>query len=444
MLGAPKLDLSTQGALALTPQLQQSLKILQMSYDDLAAYLQNEADQNPYIEFEQKDLVPSGLSGNTSPSLFYEETAHASIDGNEREWEAPPPTLHQHLLDQLHQTTDDPKTLILGKLLIDHIDPAGYLDTPLQTLANDWMVDTSMLQNTLHIIQRFDPPGVGARNLAECLTIQLKDLGLWDNTFQIILDHLPWVAKRDWKLLVRACNVDESCVRKSVDILKELTPKPGSSYTADYTLTRRPDIRVVRNEDGILHIHLNDTLSLRLGITRDDYRETLKKIPDKDSKSQVRGFYHHAAWVSKTVQQRHATVLRVAESIVALQKNFFDRGVSGLKPLTLRDVATDIGMHESTVSRVVMHKSMETPMGILDFKYFFNASLGGVFGTHHATESVRSLIKELINKENVATPLSDDDISKILLARGIKVARRTVSKYREALNIPSSHSRRML
>ena len=361
-------------------------------------------------------------------------------------------TLQEHLLGQLYETLDheDPRAALVEKL-IDRLDAKGFLrlspDDPAETsaaaLAADLGCTPEALQDALDLLQEFDPSGIGCFSLKESLLLQLRHAGVEpdDLAVRIIERHADLLAQRDSAKLRKALGCGEEELSAAMDLMRHLHPAPGRAFDQETDRVVKPDVVVLKGEDGGWRIYLNDDGLPRLKVNG-DYRRFLDATEAKSEKDFIRDRFRSARDFIRGIEDRNRTVLRVSASIVDLQKDFLDRGVEGLRPMVLRDVAEATGFHESTISRVVKSKTIHTPQGLFDLNYFFSASLGSDSGEDVSATVVKHKIKALVSAEDPAKPLSDETLSKLLAREGINVARRTVNKYREELKIPPASRRR--
>ncbi|MBF0435720.1 MAG: RNA polymerase factor sigma-54 [Magnetococcales bacterium] len=487
--------------LVMTPQLQMAIKLLQMSSLDLADYLQEELEKNPLLEREEgpedtrepsetqkaddareifeggledqfpmrpestdivrerekldRDHPESGLNGELQVDASWDDVYGDSYSAvpfeNSAGSEAPPlentltgsQTLQDHLVWQLGLSALHEKERSLGLTLIDAIDENGYLGAPLSAIAEMSGVSEEDLEDALILIQSFDPPGVGARNLAECLLLQLKNEGMAHPPYTVLLENLEDLARRDFRKLKRLLKLDDDELGDAVAVIQSLNPKPGLAFGSDQANYVVPDV-FVKKVDGQWIVEINPETQPRLRINR-AYEAALSGNVSSQDKRFLADNARSAQWLIKSLEQRSSTIFRVAESIVRFQKDFLDHGQEYLKPLILKDVADDIGVHESTTSRVTSNKYMHTPRGIFELKFFFSSSLGSqTGGENHSSEAVKYKIRKLVDSEPANRPFSDEKLAKLLQEQGIDVARRTVAKYRDALNIPSSSRRKQL
>jgi RNA polymerase sigma-54 factor len=352
-------------------------------------------------------------------------------------------TLASHLAEQLAVAFTAPAQRMIGQYLIDLVDEAGYLPPDLGQAAERLGASSEGVEAVLGILQKFDPPGVCARSLRECLAIQLRELDRYDPAMQALVENLELLAKRDIAGLRKLCGVDDEDITDMIGEIRRLDPKPGLKFLSTRTQTVVPDVYVRPGPDGGWHVELNSDTLPRVLVNQSYYAELSKTIRKDGDKSYFSDCLQNATWLVRALDQRARTILKVATEIVRQQDGFFAHGVAHLRPLNLKAVADAIQMHESTVSRVTANKYMATNRGIFELKYFFTASIASADGGEaHSAEAVRHHIKQLIDSEDPATILSDDTIVERLRATGIDIARRTVAKYREAMRIPSSVQRR--
>ncbi|QQO34244.1 RNA polymerase factor sigma-54 [Bradyrhizobium diazoefficiens] len=352
-------------------------------------------------------------------------------------------TLGDHLAEQLSVAFAGPAQRMIGQYLIDLVDEAGYLPPDLGQAAERLGATQADVEGVLAVLQKFDPPGVCARNLSECLAIQLRELDRYDPAMQALVEHLDLLAKRDIAALRKLCGVDDEDIGDMIGEIRRLNPKPGMKFGSARLQTMVPDVYVRPGPDGGWHVELNSDTLPRVLVNQTYYSELSKKKGKDGDKSYFTDALQNATWLVRALDQRARTILKVATEIVRQQDGFFTHGVAHLRPLNLKAVADAIQMHESTVSRVTANKYMATNRGTFELKYFFTASIASADGGEaHSAEAVRHHIKQLIDSEAPSAILSDDTIVERLRASGIDIARRTVAKYREAMRIPSSVQRR--
>src|SRR5450432_3643093 len=382
---------------------------------------------------------------DAAPTAYTEWGGGASNDDsyNLEAFVAAEVTLGSHLAEQLAVAFTEPAQRMIGQYLIDLVDEAGYLPPDLGQAAERLGASAKDVEAVLTVLQKFDPPGVCARNLSECLAIQLRELNRYDPAMQALVEHLDLLAKRDIASLRKFCGVDDEDITDMIGEIRRLNPKPGLKFGSARTQTMVPDVYVRPGPDGGWHVELNSDTLPRVLVNQIYYTELSKTIRKDGDKSYFTDCLQNATWLVRALDQRARTILKVSTEIVRQQDGFFVHGVTHLRPLNLRVIAEAIGMHESTVSRVTANKYMATPRGTYELKYFFTSSIASSEGGEaHSAEAVRHHIRELIDGENCNSVLSDDRIVEILRKSGIDIARRTVAKYREAMRIPSSVQRR--
>jgi RNA polymerase sigma-54 factor len=333
----------------------------------------------------------------------------------------------------------------IGTAIIGNIDDDGYLVASLDEIAalGDWQM--SDVEHALAHIQSFDPIGVGARDLQECLLLQLKHLGLTGTTTeQLVRDHLRLLQNHRIPELAKLVGIEPEEVKQHLEIVRHLDPKPGARYTPPDSQYVIPDVYIIKTDEGYKAALNEDGLpQLRISPV---YRRLLDKTGEAsdETRAYVKDKFRSALWLLKSVDQRQRTIVKVATSIITFQKDFLDKGIEHLRPLVLRDVANDIGMHESTVSRVVNNKYMHTPQGVYEMKYFFHSGISSAYGDNVSSVTIKQRIKKIIDAEDAKRPLSDSKIMNILQKEGLDLARRTIAKYREELKIPTSNQRKVL
>ena len=473
-----RLELRTSQSLVMTPQLQQAIKLLQLNNLELANYIDQELEQNPLLERDERDRPDSEASPADSRRGDEDDLDDRS---GERDWDAAPDSfsedmgndwaagpggasgggggdealsgidqraatsvsLRDHLLEQVHLSQSDPVDRAIAEALVDSLDSAGYLAVPLDELAGLLGAETARIEAVLTRLHGCDPAGVFARDLAECLAMQLRERDRLDPAMQTLVANLELVGQRDWARLKRLCGVDSEDLTDMLAELRALDPRPALSFEGTTVQPLVPDILMRPGRAGGWHLELNPDTLPRVLINQRYVREVGAAAQrDKAARSFLNDRLQSANWLVRALEQRANTILKVAEAIVSHQGAFFQHGVEHLRPLTLREVAETIEMHESTVSRVTANKYIATPRGTYELKYFFTATIQGADGGSHSAEAVRQRIKTLIDQETPDAVLSDDRIVAILRGEGVDIARRTVAKYRDALRIPSSTQRR--
>ena len=365
-------------------------------------------------------------------------------EGNNLEsYVAAKPSLRDHLSEQLAVAVFDPVDRLIGHAIIDSIEDSGYLGAPLAEIAERLGTTFARAEGILKIVHTFDPSGVGARDLAECLAIQLKEKDRFDPAMQTLVANLPMLAKREFPALRKLCEVDEEDFAEMIAEIRHLDPKPGRSFGGAAIQPVTPDVTVRTARDGSWHVELNAEGLPRVLVNQTYAMRISAGATNATDKSFVTNCLQNANWLTKSLEQRAKTILKVSSEIVRQQDAFFTHGVQHLRPLNLKTIADAIGMHESTVSRVTSNKYMATPRGLFELKYFFTASIPARSGGEaHSAEAVRFRIKQLIDQESAESVLSDDALVLRLKEVNVDIARRTVAKYRESLRIPSSVERR--
>jgi len=489
-----RLELRQSQALVMTPQLQQAIKMLQLSNVELAEFVETEIEQNPLLEHGEREndeapvaapdpvppetnghlvTLPEELGGALAGDLAGDTADHwrdtsgdegdGSLDrgGDSQSWQirgggrdeedmrgidqaaARPRTLREHLIEQIGADLPEMVDRVIAFHLLDQLDEAGYLRGGLEGLAVQLGCPPARVERVLARLQEFDPPGVFARDLPECLALQLRDRNRLDPAMQLLLDNLPLLAARNAPALLRICGVDSEDLAEMVAEIKSLDPRPGHAFDPPLAQPVIPDIFMRAQPQGGWLVELNADTLPRVLVNNRYHARVSRDVRSKAEREYLTDRLQAANWLVKSLHQRATTILKVATEIVSQQDEFFRRGVQALKPLILRDIADAIGMHESTVSRVTTNKYMATPRGLFELKYFFTSSIaasGG--GDAHSAESVRFRIRGLIDGELSNNTLSDERLVDLLQSQGVDIARRTVAKYREAMRIPSSVQRR--
>jgi len=495
-----RLELKQGQSLVMTPQLQQAIKLLQLSNLELTEYVEGELERNPLLEREdgtpqdgeaaprEAEAAENGEDTSLDRTLAREDFGTAAdLDAGhddlytdesraEKQESAGPAStavpltdwsragsgarpdgedgfegtltaeanLKDHLEAQLTIAKLSPERRFIAVVLIDSVDEAGYLRAELKDVAERLGASIEECEETLRVLQGFDPAGVFARDLAECLSLQLREHDRLDPAMQAVLTRLDLVAKRDLAQLSQLCGQDSSEIVDMIAEIRKLNPKPGLAFGSELAQPVVPDVYVSEAADGNWHVELNSDTLPRVLVNARYYTEVSRTARSREDKSYLTDCLNTANWLVKSLDQRARTIVKVASEIVRQQDAFLTHGVRHLRPLNLRLIADAIAMHESTVSRVTSNKYMATPRGLFELKYFFTASIPSMNGGEaHSAEAVRDRIRELVSNEQ-SDVLSDDRIVAILSGDGIDIARRTVAKYRDALRIPSSVERRRL
>lgn len=489
------LQLRISQHLALTPQLQQSIRLLQLSTLELHQELEQILSDNPMLErlddpldrsvrlladgavspapntasFESAASDSGTASGDADTAFEGNDGGDAAPSAAEADWsfddvartsrvpedddarpqlEAHETTLREHLLEQMRLTVRSPRDRALVELMIDAVDDNGYLEEPLEEihmrLPAELEIDIDELSVALKLLQSFEPAGVGARNAAECLSLQIRRLPKIPfvtrrMALTIVERHLALFAQRDFNKLKKALDCDDEDLREAQAVIRQCNPHPGASFAHDASDYVVPDVIVKRTKNG-WQVSLNREVMPRLRVNA-MYASILKQSKGEGSLSSQ---LQEAKWLIKNMRQRFDTILKVAQAIVDRQRNFFSHGAVAMRPLVLREIADTLGLHESTISRVTTQKYMLTPHGVFELKYFFGSHVATEAGGEASSTAIRALIKQLIGAEDPKSPFSDSKIADMLAEQGMVVARRTVAKYREALKIPPVNLRKCL
>lgn len=463
--------------LIMTPQLQMAIKLLQQNRLELMETIRQELEENPVLE-EVQEIATEEQSSELSEPLPFDRPSIKEVTIEEKipedidwsnyidEYNSPgkisfetekkdipsfesftarKESLQDHLLWQLLMASPTPEEEKIGSLIVGNLNKDGYLDWPIEKLSKASGSSPDKVKQVLTLMQTFDPIGVCARDLRECLLIQAKHFNLNDTIVtEIITNYLNHLENKNYKAIARALKTNLEDIVSAVNVIRRFDPKPGRQFSDEEPQYINPDIFVYKIENEFV-IALNDDGMPKLRVNS-FYKNAIKsgkKIPDK-AKDYVQEKMRSAAWLIRSIHQRQKTIYKVMESILKFQKDFFEKGIAFLKPMVLRDVAEDIGMHESTISRVTTNKYAYTPQGIFELKFFFNSSIKRVNGGSIASASVQEKIREIIENEDPKLPYSDDKISKLLAEANIHIARRTVAKYREILKVLPSNKRKQI
>ena len=484
------LQLKMGQQLAMTPQLQQAIRLLQLSTLDLQQEIQQVLESNPMLELEQeyeddfsdsqypetdlstlelqhdnaeldeqwsKQELPEDLPVDSQWEDTYQSNAGISSNNTNQfdcDFDSDPrhattENLQDHLLWQLNLTPMSELDRSIAMMFIDGVDDDGYLHTSVDDILESLKsseADRDEVLAVLHRLQQFDPAGVFGYDLRDCLLIQLnqypKDTPWLQETKDVISKHIDLLGSRDYASLMRRARLKEHELQEVLRLVQALNPKPGSSISQGHSEYIIPDI-IVRNVRDEWRVELNPDISPQLRVN-EDYVALIKRNDNSQDNTFLRDNLQEARWFIKSLQSRNDTLLKVASKIVEYQLDFFEEGEEAMKPLVLSDIATAVDMHESTISRVTTQKFMHTPRGVFELKYFFSSHLNTDQGGECSSTAIRAMIKSLIAEENSRKPLSDNKIATMLADNGIQVARRTIAKYREAMNIPPSNERKQL
>jgi RNA polymerase sigma-54 factor len=451
----PRLSLRQAPSLALTPELRQAIRILQMPSTELTQHVEQELELNPLLERAeppapavepaQAPAEAGAEEGEDGGGGFAERWVGGGAGQEEPGGDIPSRglSLREHLATQIATDIADPKDRVIALSLLETLDEAGYLTGSIADLAKRLGAPEERVLGLLPRLQQLDPAGVFARSLAECLGAQLADRGLLDEPMARLVAHLDLVAGSDFDGLAQRVGVDGPTLKQMLATLRRLDPKPGLAFDPATAETLVPDVLMQPRPGGGWTVELNPETLPKLIINRRYHAELVRTARGAEARSYVSDRLASAKWLVRALDQRARTILKVASEIVRRQDGFFVHGVERLKPLVLRDVAATVKLHESTVSRATSNKFMATPRGTFELRYFFATALpGGGEGESIAAEAVKRRIRELIEQEDPRATLSDDRLVELLREGGVEIARRTVAKYRESLRIPSSVERR--
>lgn len=485
----PKLEIKQSQSLLMTPQLRQAINLLQMSNLELSSVIEQELASNPLLEREDDflnqdnekeqtiDDYASETEDNVDTPLDIDIDNTFDDDGsdcegyetaNDYDWQdyaknkdkrhspeedydffeqklSSTKSLYQHLSEQIQISLADTKEKIIAFRLMSFLDESGYFRGDTKKIAAILHTEESSVTKVLNKLKEFEPSGIFAENLAECIALQLKEKDRLDIKMQTLLQNLDLLGKREYKRLQKKLNVDEDDLKEMILDIQSTNPKPALEYEQKETDYIIPDVFVRRNKYGEYYVELNSRSLPRVLIDQRYYKEIKRQSEkNKEAKKYLKTQSGSASFLIRALRQRADTILRISEEIVKTQRDFFENGIESLKPMALKDIAEAVEMHESTVSRVTANKYMHTPLGIFELKYFFSSAAGSYSGEdNQSTTAIKHKIKQMIENEDPKKILSDDKISELLAREGLKVARRTVAKYRESLKIaPSSERKR--
>ncbi|TNF98929.1 MAG: RNA polymerase factor sigma-54 [Gammaproteobacteria bacterium] len=466
----------------MTPQLQQAIKLLQLSSLDLQTEIQQAIENNPMLEIDDTHQEQENPADNDqaqpgeNPDMEYTQyldQSPAEIElgmswqrGNINRSQASSdlPTdfpdasrsLKDHLQWQLDISSFSPEDHIIASAIIDSLDEYGYLTVDINDLHRDLTsgllkkedqdVTVDEVMAVLHMVQHLDPPGIGAIDLQDCLRLQLEQLSTADNertalAYEIVCHHFDALSQKNYNEIAHRLNLEPITIHESVELIRALNPRPGTSVIREPTEYVVPDV-IVQKIGGKWHVFLNNDISPQLSVNQ-HYASLIRRADDSRDNQFLKNNLQEARWFIKSLSNRNETLLKVANIIMERQQEFLEHGEEFMKPLVLRDIADAVDMHESTISRVTTQKYMHTPRGVFEFKYFFSSHVGTADGGECSSTAIRAMIKKLVGDEDMKKPLSDNKIAQMLEQKGIKVARRTVAKYREGLLIPPSNERRL-
>ena len=474
------LQLKIGQQLTMTPQLQQAIRLLQLSSLDLHQEIQQNLYDNPLLELAEES-EHQNADKDDKPQKEAPEAEATDLNGADWENKIPndlpvdvnwddiyqPPTtprlsnndgydfdsvhsvtesLQDHLLWQLNLTPLSPTDHLIGENIIDSIDSRGMLTIPVEEIwsALDDDIELDEVIAVLHRIQQFDPPGVAATSLSECLMIQLNqfapDTPFLKEAKVLVSGHLELVGQRDYRQIERQTGFTQDFIANAIELIQSLTPNPGDSISNDNIEYVVPDARVVKI-DNHWQVTLNDEITPKLSINQ-HYAQLIKRADSSQDNTFLKNHLQEARWFLRSIESRNDTLMRVASCIVQMQQGFLEQGPVAMKPMVLADIADRLELHESTISRVTTQKYIDTPQGVFELKYFFSSHVSTASGGECSSTAIRAILKKMISAENPGKPLSDNKLTSLLQDMGIQVARRTVAKYREGMGIPSSSERK--
>lgn len=475
---APKLEIRQKQSLTITPFLQQAIKILHMNKNEVSNVILDNIQSNPLLEGEVEPDKTEASDENTTvedealDSLeaikqdgILDQALDADYENNydsNNIWDQSTnknnnftvkenaleetiselPSLLAEIQKQIPWLCKTSNQQAIAKSLLSYLDKSGWLDNTYLELRQLLNCSSEELESVVDMLQLCEPTGVFARNLKDCLKIQLKNHKLWSKKFALVLDNLDLIAIKNWKKLQKLCNCNEEELKTFIHTIRSCNPKPASGYEHHITQVVTPDVTVKRHKSGAWQVELDNSSIPPVMVNKEYYKSLKETQLQKEEKRYLYDKWQEANWLLKAITQRHSTLLKVSHAIVKRQQPFFEKGIMHLYPMVLRDIADDVGMHESTVSRITTGKYMYCTRGVLELKFFFTATLSGTTGQSHSAESVRHLIKTVIDKENDDNILSDETIAQQLKVKGFQIARRTVAKYRDTLGIPGSAVRK--
>ena len=442
-----ELILQQEQNLVLTPELKQAIELLQFNSQELKEYIENEVQENPLLEIDEsksdqvdwQEFIKS-QDKNNHYSREYNSNSDQE-DYNYSNFVSYNPSLKEVLLLQVNVLDLDKEELKIAYFIVEHIDGNGYLTSDLEDLSRELNADLEDLTRILELIQAFDPLGVGARDLKESLKIQLEYYGIYDEkVHKVVEEHLKDIGNNNLNRICQSLDLEIEDVKEICKVIKKLNPKPGQEYGNNDSIRYILPDASIKKVDGEFRVFLNEDTAPRLNINT-FYRDMILREEDKKTIDYLTKKLDSALWVIRTIEQRKDTIYKVLTAIVKFQNDFFEKGEKYLKPLTLKDIAKEIDMHESTVSRVTTDKYVQTPQGLFEFKYFFSGALASNKG-EVSSKSIQHRIKMLIDNEDKSRPYSDQKIADYLNEKGIDISRRTVAKYRDEMGILSSMKRK--
>ena len=444
--------------LNLTPRLQQAIRLLEFSNVGLLKYLEEEVEQNPFLE-----LRYSSDSIKIKPRLLRDKSGFKKYSFSQRKISKPSDNtnntgylekeidpgverkanLRDHLMHQLNTEIRSGAEKEVGQYIIDRVDGAGYFAEEESAIAKNLSVKENIIRNVIQKLRSFDPPGIFAKNLSQCLLVQLRERGQDSNKMKLLLSNLALLEKGNFSKICKICGVTKDTLSAMIELIKTLNPKPGEIFINEIAETVIPDILLRKDKKNKWQLKINEETLPQIFVNQGYAEELKKKINAKKERDFITQGLESANWLIKTIQQRTETLLKVTSKIVQIQQGFFDHGIEKLKPLILRKIAESVNIHESTVSRVTSNKYIGTPGGNYELKFFFSSAVKSLsLGNSFSSKSVQFKVKKLIESEERRKPLTDNDLVRLLKEKGIKIARRTIAKYRKRLRIPGSLKRK--
>jgi len=418
----------------------QSIAILQMSNTELLESAINELNKNPFIEDDNVKVESKDYSKKKLDEAYHKSQSFYSGNYSSQDFLsniAKDKSLKGHISEQINLSFNDDKDRLVAYYLLDLLSPSGYLDVNVSEISLNLMCDELMVLQVIKTLQTFDPIGIFARNVQECLTMQLEERGEISDSLQVMVQNLDLLAKGELKKLSNICKADIEATKHMIKRIKQLNPKPANGFFIEQTKYKIPDVILTFEEDGIAKLEVNSEAMPRLHVNREYYLKIKDTVQDNEERNFTKRELDSANTICNAIEQRSNTILKVASAIVEEQADFFTRGILHLKPMTLNKIAAMTEFNESTVSRSTAHKYIATPSGIFELKYFFSSSLGSArsTGSDVSSTKVKEIIKQMILSEDADNVLSDDEISKQLSSFNISIARRTVAKYRESIGV---------
>ncbi|MDX1924650.1 MAG: RNA polymerase factor sigma-54 [Rickettsiaceae bacterium] len=440
-----ELGISLKTSLKLTNSITQSLKALQLPTSELEEFVESHLQENPFLVREEKKEESFSLAEFRSSLYFIKPQQKNNFNDYDLiDLLENPISLKEHLNNQIAHVFRDNKQKIIAQFITDYLNDDGFLESSVQEIAKNLKISDEEIENILQKLFQLEPTGVYARSLYECLRIQLQEKGLYNKIYEVLLQNLNLLASNELNKLAKIASCSAEQITSSISEIKKLDPKPGRNFATSKTQIKIPDVYIMLNEDGEIVVFASNENIPEIKVDENFYEQIKSKIIKKEDKTYTNSMFNDALALVKALEMRGKTITLVASAIAKEQEEFFKRGILYLRPLTLSRIAQITGYNESTISRATSNKYAGTPYGVLEMKYFFSSGLKSKYSDEEiSSHKVKELIRGLIADEVSAEPLSDDLIAKMLAKFNIILARRTVAKYRESLNIPSSQERRV-